>query len=86
MALVDFFGVGQTGFRQTEEAVPVDHQIAGVLQQMHRAADARLGEIHFLTHVYSAYRPVPPCQDEDRLQIHFAGFLKLHKLTTVSHM
>ena len=78
VAFIDLRGDLHAGIRQRDEAVAIDQNILPALQNADRTADARLGKPHMLRNVQRAHRPLLAQQHEDRLQIHFTGFLQMH--------
>ena len=87
VAFIDAFGHLLTGGQQGDGAVFIHLDIAAGLQKAHGAADAGLGIAHVLAHHVLAHVDGADevgffGEDEDGLQIHFAGFLQMHGISS----
>ena len=82
VALIDALGHLLPGRQQGNGAVFVHLDIAAGLQKPHGAADAGLGIAHIFAHVDGADEVGFFGEDEDGLQIHFAGFLQMHGISS----
>ena len=78
MALVDFFRNLMARVGQRDIAVLVDDDIAAVLEQTDRPADAWLGKAHILGYIKAADMAALEREDVNGLKIHLAGFQQAH--------
>ena len=80
--LEDLFCHCPTGVGQGDIAVGIHQNVALLLEDAHRAADAGFGISHMLGNIDAADVGIGFGEDVDGFQVHFTGFLQSHRDTT----
>ena len=82
VALVGFLGDSQPGIGEVKVPQFIHGEISSLFEKPHCAAYTGLGVAHFFTYINGANAFSALGKDVYGFKIHFAGFLKMHGITS----